>query len=244
MQFTLDEALLLLKRQVVESKRNFDAIGWLQREPLMELDAMEPLMTYLRDNDIHQYLYTNGVKATYKTIDKLASWGLNEIRFNLQATDFDAKIINRMAYAKKKIPWVLIETPMFSESYNNFVNKKDMILDTGVDQINTPELQICSMKKLDAFMKKEGPVYKHRRGYISPISSRHYTYDLIAQAETEDWDVIINDCSNDTKYYRGTGSLPLGIVTYLSAFELPFKCVAYLANMILEDGVEYEFFQG
>lgn len=244
MQFTQEEAMLLLSRQVVRNERTIDAIGWLQKEPLMEMEAMEPLMLYLSNNDIHQFMYTNGVKATQKIIDKLASWGLNELRFNLQATDFDDKIIERMAYAKKKIPWVLIETPMFSKSFNNFVKKKDMILDTGVDQLNLPELQICSMDKLPEFITQEGPVYKHRRGYVSPISSRHYTYDLIAQAETEDWNVIINDCSNDTKYYRGASSnMPLGVVNYLSAFELPFRSVAYLAKMVLEDGVEYEFFQ-
>jgi pyruvate formate-lyase activating enzyme-like uncharacterized protein len=246
MQYTLDETLTLLDRQLVNQVNPYPvtAVGWLQKEPLMELDAIEPVMTYIRDNKFHQYMYTNGVKATKKAIDKLADWGLNEIRFNLQATDFDDKVIKRMAYAKKKIPWVLIETPMFSLSYDNFVNKKDMILDTGVDQINLPELQICSMEKLPKYIQQEGPVYKHRRGYISPISSRHYTYDLIAQAETEDWDVIINDCSNDTKFYRGASPhMQLGIVNYQSAFELPFRCVAYLANMVLEPGVEYEFFQ-
>jgi pyruvate formate-lyase activating enzyme-like uncharacterized protein len=239
MSFTLDETIVLLDRQAGV----YGAIGWLQKEPLEELDAIEPVMKEIAKRGYHQYMYTNGVKATNKVIDKLVSWGLNELRFNLQATDFDTKIIDRIKYAKKKNIWTLIETPMFSRSYNNFIKHKERILDTGLCQINVPELQICAPDLIEHFEKTEGPVYKHRRGYVSPISSRHYTYDLIERAEAENWNVIINDCSNDTKFIRGANEkTPMGVVLYDSVFELPFRNVAYLANEVLEDGVTYEFF--
>ncbi len=239
MSYTLDEALLLLDRQLVQ----YDAVGWLQKEPLEELDTIEPLMKAIAKRGCHQFMYTNGVRATKEVINKLVSWGLNEIRFNLQATDFSPHIIARMKYARKKDIWTLIETPMFSRSYNNFMKHKERILDADVCQINLPELQICSPDVIKHFEKTEGPIYKHRRGYISPITSRHYTYDLIERAEAENWNVIINDCSNDTKFFRGvTDKTPLGLLLYESPMELPFTNVAYLANKVLEDGVTYEFF--
>lgn len=239
MDFTLDEVLALVGRQ----DKQYDAIGWLHREPLEELGAIEPVMVELAKRGHHQYMYTNGVKATKEVIDKLVSWGLNELRFNLQATDFSKKVINRMKYAKEKGIWTLIETPMFSKSYDNFVKHKERILDTGLDQINVPELQVCAPDLVDYFEETEGPVYKHRRGYVSPISSRHYVYDLIEMAEAENWNVVINDCSNDTKFLRGAiKSIPIGSLLYESSFELPFANVAYLASEVLEDGVTYEFF--
>jgi pyruvate formate-lyase activating enzyme-like uncharacterized protein len=200
-------------------------------------------MRELHKRGAHQYMYTNGILATYPVIDKLAEWGLDELRFNLQSSNFSDDVLDNMKYAAQKIQWVGIETPMYSKSYRNFIKHKDRILDSGIHQINLPELQICSLPLITHFEKTEGPVYKHRRGYISPISSRHYTYDLIELAEVEKWDVIINDCSNDTKFYRGAiPQAPLGMVNYDSAFELPFKNVLYLANQVLEEGVEYEFF--
>jgi pyruvate formate-lyase activating enzyme-like uncharacterized protein len=239
MQFTLDEILMLINRQA----HNFDAIGWLEKEPLEEIDNIEPVMRRLASIGMHQYMYTNGIHANRKNLDRLAEWGLDEIRFNLQASDFNPHIIKRIGYAKERFEWVLIETPMYSESYANFIKHKDAILETRLTQINLPELQICAPELLDSFVETEGPIYKHRRGYVSPISSRHYVYDLIELAEEEDWPVIINDCSNDTKYFRGAfPKASLGHLGYESSFELPFSYVMYLADQILEDGVEYEFF--
>lgn len=239
MTFTKDEALVMIARQASK----YDAIGWLQKEPLEEMDSIEPVMRRLSKMGLHQYMYTNGVHASRKNLDKLAEWGLNEIRFNLQSSNFNPKIIKRIGYAKERMPFVLIESPMYSKTYKNFLKHKDAILKTGLTQINLPELQICSLAFLSEFVDSDGPIYKHRRGYISPVSSRHYVYDLIETAEKEKWPVIINDCSNDTKFFRGAPSeAMLGFVAYESAFELPFPHVMYLADQILEDGVEYEFF--
>lgn len=237
--YTLDEMKLILDRQLLK----YTAIGWLQKEPLEEVDAIGPVMKHIAGLGKHQYMYTNGVKATFNVIDKLADWGLNELRFNLMSTNFSDEVIERMRYAKTKIPSVLIETPIYSKSYKLFVDKRGRILDTNLDQINIPELQICSTSYLDHFIATEGPVYKHRRGYISPISSRHYAYDLIELAEKEDWPVIINDCSNDTKFFRGVHEdLVLGMISYKGPFELPLENVAYLASQILKPGEVYEFF--
>jgi hypothetical protein len=236
--FTLDEAKLLLDRQKRPS-----AIGWLQKEPLEELDAIRELMLYIAQKGIHQYLYTNGVRANQGVLELLAEWGLNEIRFNLQSLDFNPYVLERLGFASDLFDWVLIETPIFSRSYDNFVKHKETILAAGVTQINLAELQICTPEMLSHFIETEGPVYKHRRGYISPISSRHYTYDLIEMAEKENWPLVINDCSNDTKFFRGASSgEKIGFVWYDNPFELPFEHVKYLMDQILEDGESYEFF--
>jgi pyruvate formate-lyase activating enzyme-like uncharacterized protein len=239
MSFTLDEVNLMLDRQAVK----YDAIGWLQKEPLEELDNIQPVMEKIAGLGVHQYMYTNGVHANKGVLEKLAEWGLNEIRFNLQATDFNPYVIESLGFASDLFSWTLIETPIYSKSYENYLKYKDDILATGLDQINMPELQICAVDLIDHFVETEGPVYKHRRGYVSPISSRHYTYSLIEMAEKESWPVMINDCSNDTKFFRGAPSeSPLGHVGYVSPFELPFKHIMYLVDQVMEEGVTYEFF--
>ncbi|MCD7873526.1 MAG: hypothetical protein LUH17_00705 [Acidaminococcaceae bacterium] len=39
-------------------------------------------------------------------------------------------------------------------------------------------------------------------GYISPIWSRELTLRFMAVADKEKWDLVVHDCSNDTKFAR------------------------------------------
>lgn len=240
--FTLEEMKMYVDKQSSSGVLKIDAVGWLQKEPLMELKSLQPLMRYIAEKGIHQYLYTNGVFADKETLKIVADCGLNEIRFNLEATSFSHAVINRMAYAKKLIDWVLIESPIYSKSFNNFKSNINRILDTGLNQINMAELQICHPKSADEFIASEGMLYKHRRGYISPASSRYYTYALIKQADDENWPIIINDCSNDTKYFRGAHTDNfLGVNNYGLSWQLRIEDVIKLAKVVFADGFDRKF---
>lgn len=190
----LTEMQLMLTKQIVDKVK---AIGWLDKEPLTDVDKMIPLMEFIPN---YQYLYTNGILATPDVLKRLRDAGLSEIRFNLQATDFSDDVLRNMEQACKIIENVAIETPIFSKSYKNIIKYKEFIKSIGVKQINLPELQL-NQKNLMLF-QKEGMIYRHRRGYTSPVSSRHYVYDIIELATKEKWDIVLNDCSNDTKFYR------------------------------------------
>jgi pyruvate formate-lyase activating enzyme-like uncharacterized protein len=194
---TEQELMLVLEKQIYHT---VDAIGWLHKEPLIHLDKMLRVMKQIPKA---QYLYTNGILADKDTAKKLADAGLNEIRFNLQATDFSELVLENMKNCIGLFDSVVIETPIYSKSYANFVKHKDFIRDSGIHQINTPELQVAP-NTIDLFEKTEGICYRHRKGYTSPLSSRHFTYDLIELAERENWNILINDCSNETKFYRDT----------------------------------------
>lgn len=191
-----DEMKLMLSKQVFDK---VTAIGWLDKEPLTDIDKMTKLMQHIPN---YQYLYTNGVLATPDVLKRLRDSGLTEIRFNLQATDFSDEVLKNMEHACKIIDNVAIETPVFSKSYKNILKYKAFINSIGVKQINLPELQLNPNNFL--LFKDEGNIYRNRRGYTSPVSSRHYVYDIIELAIKQSWDLVINDCSNDTKFYRDT----------------------------------------
>lgn len=46
-------------------------------------------------------------------------------------------------------------------------------------------------------------MYIYRGGYISPIWSRELTLKLMKIADEENWDLVVHDCSNYTKFARG-----------------------------------------
>ena len=51
-------------------------------------------------------------------------------------------------------------------------------------------------------------MYIARHGYISPIWSRELTLRFMAAAAKEKWNLVVHDCSNDTKFAR---DLNLGV---------------------------------
>ena len=45
-------------------------------------------------------------------------------------------------------------------------------------------------------------MYIARQGYISPIWSRELTLKFMKIADEENWDLVVHDCSNYTKFTR------------------------------------------
>lgn len=41
-----------------------------------------------------------------------------------------------------------------------------------------------------------------RQGYVSPIWSRELTLKLMKIASDENWNLVVHDCSNDTRFAR------------------------------------------
>lgn len=232
--FTVEELKLAFDKQ----GRDYNAVGWLHKEPLMEMRKMRPVMEYLASLGMHQYLYTNGVFAKQSNLEKLRDWGLDEIRFNPSATGFNKSVIKRIARAAKLFDWVAIEIPVYEQVYDDFIKNKDAILDTGVTHLNLAELQLNVM----TWSHYDGDptiLYRHRQGNLSPMNSREFIYDLIELAEEEMWPLVINDCSNDTKFYRDLveGQF-VGLSLYDPKMGVPSETFYWIIDNVIEDEVE------
>jgi hypothetical protein len=233
--FTLEELKVVFDKQ----GSSVDAVGWLYKEPLMEMEKMEPVMKYLSKLGHFQYLYTNGVFATPENLVKLHHWGLNEIRFNLSATHFSEKAIKNLAAAARLFEWIVIEIPVYEQVYDDFIENKDAILDTGLTHINLAELQL-NVNTWNHYDGDPTILYRHRFGNLSPVTSREFIYDIIELAEEEMWPLVINDCSNDTKYYRDLVADPEfpGISTYEPKMGVPSETFYWIIDNVIEDEVE------
>lgn len=234
--FTAEEIRFFIRKQALGY---FKAIGWLDKEPLMEIDKARPVMEYIAALGIWQYLYTNGLYANSGNLQKLKDWGLNEIRFNLAATNFAPGVIRNMEKATQYFPFVGIEMPVYKESYEGFLKKREWIVNSGISHINFAELH------LNEHNVKNFPdeiLYRHRGGNVSPISSREYTYNLIELAEEEGWEIFLNDCSNELKFFRdtpaGNEAVFPGNTTYGSKMFLPKSAYYYAIDNIIEDEVK------
>lgn len=175
-------------------------IAYVYLEPFIEIEKYYSVIKKFSDAGIYQHLYTNGTLATEETLKALGEAGLSEIRFNLGASGCSDHVINNIALAKKYIKNVGIETPMTPEFFHTFNKKKKKILATKLDFINCAELHL---NENNIFNYDGELMYIARHGYISPIWSRALTLEFMKQAVDEKWDLVVHDCSNDTKFARG-----------------------------------------
>ena len=174
-------------------------ISYVYLEPFMEIEKYYGIIRKFREAGIHQHMYTNGILVTEESAKALGEAGLDELRFNLGATNCSDRVIENMRIAGKYIPHIGIETPMTPEFFESFLQKKDRILATGVDFINCAELHLNA----NNIGNYEGEnMYICRHGYISPIRSRELTLKFMRIAGEEGWDIAVHDCSNHTKFAR------------------------------------------
>ncbi len=180
-------------------QRKPTGISYVYLEPFMEIEKYYPIIRKFHAAQIHQHLYTNGTLATGETLKALGEAGLDEIRFNLGASDCSDRVIANIAAAKKYIEHAGIETPMTPEFFKAFFNKKKAILDTRLDFINCAELHLNN-NNIDNYYGEN--MYISRHGYISPTWSRELTLKFMKIADDENWDLVVHDCSNSTKFAR------------------------------------------
>ena len=174
-------------------------ISYVYLEPFMEIEKYYPVIRKFSDAHIHQHLYTNGTLATEETLKALGEAGLDEIRFNLGASGCADSVIENIGIAKKYIKNVGIETPMTPAFFEAFFRKKQAILGTKLDFINCAELHL-NANNIGNYDGEN--MYISRHGYISPIWSRELTLRFMGTAAEENWDLVVHDCSNHTKFAR------------------------------------------
>jgi len=174
-------------------------ISYVYLEPFMEIEKYYPIIKKFKKAQIHQHLYTNGTLATEETLKALGEAGLDEIRFNLGASNCADKVIENIGLAKKYIKKVGIETPMTPEFFETFFKKRDAIFKTQVDFINCAELHL-NENNINNYYGEN--MYICRQGYISPTWSRELTLKFMKIADDEQWDLVVHDCSNHTKFAR------------------------------------------
>ncbi len=174
-------------------------VSYVYLEPFMEIEKYYSIIKKFSDAKVYQHLYTNGTLATEETLKALGEAGLNELRFNLGASSCSDKVIENIGLAKKYIKMVGIETPMTPELFEDFFKKKQAILDTKLDFINCAELHL-NENNIDNYYGEN--MYICRHGYISPIWSRELTLKFMKIADEENWDLVVHDCSNYTKFAR------------------------------------------
>ena len=165
----------------------------------MEIEKYYGVIRLFHEAGVHQHMYTNGIHANERNLAALADAGLDELRFNLGATNASDRVIENMRIAARLFPRTGIETPMTRSFHKAFMEKKARILESGIRFMNLAELHLNENNLLNYWGEN---LYFFFFFYLSPVCSRNLTLNVMREAGKEGWPVVVHDCSNHTKFAR------------------------------------------
>jgi pyruvate formate-lyase activating enzyme-like uncharacterized protein len=148
-------------------KKNIINLGISGGEPLLALDGVLESIRIVkqhRKNKSIIRLYTNGDLLNEGILKKLKQTGLDEIRFGIKYGDL--RILNKIILAKKYIPRVLMEGPVFPKS-EKFMKKL-------LHELNN--IKIFGINLLDLRCRYNVPLYK-KRGYLFDYKEKTPFYE-------------------------------------------------------------------
>ncbi len=167
----------------------------------LSLSGGEPLLTFDRSLDylkaaksafedtVHFWLYTNGLLATEEKMQMLADAGLNEIRFDIGATNYNLKFLKT---AIGKIPTVTVEIPAVPEKIELLKEKVKEMADLGVNFLNLHQLRMTA-HNLPKFAER-GYLLSHGEKVTVP-ESELTALKLIQYVKENEIPLPINYCS-------------------------------------------------
>ena len=115
-------------------------VGFSGGEPLLVLDNLLSHITAIRKefgSSMYLWMYTNGNLVNNSVLKRLREAGLNEIRFNLTARNYD---VTPVLLAKKDIPVVTVEIPAVPEEFESIKKLLFEWESIGVDFLNIHQL--------------------------------------------------------------------------------------------------------
>jgi pyruvate formate-lyase activating enzyme-like uncharacterized protein len=188
--------------EIVNQEIPLKGVSFSGGETLLYIDDFMQISSELtkRAPYIYKWIYTNGILVDDDNINIIRNVGIDEMRFNLAATNFDSKILNNIYRASKAIKRITVEIPSI-EIVRDKLLKQDMIteiINCGVTQLNLSELYTWTLNKDE----KEEDFYKNFFGAWTPKNSRIFTSEIIKHVIDEKLSILVNDCSIDSKHHQ------------------------------------------
>lgn len=207
-----------LKRVAEIDRGDIRGISFSGGEPFLQLDnanGSAGIYNWLDAiNEIHWYggwkpyvwMYTSGHYATEENVDKLVDNGMDEIRFDLAASNYSEDILKKMEMVRDKVGKLSVEVPVLGWQINKLLGVLKRLDDIGVDYINLHELQ---MSKGNWRYLSESGLVDQKMVYTIATDKSNFDlswtfylpslidiYTVIRYIEDNNLNLIYNDCSS------------------------------------------------
>lgn len=161
-------------------------------EPLLTVDRSIRFLSAVQKrfgNEIHKWLYTNGILLSEEILKRLKDAGLDEIRLNLFANNYD---VEKIRLASRYIDTVTVEIPAIPEDYDRLCDLLPKMIDSGVRFLNLHQLR-CTTYNFKKFIAR-GYTFLHGQD-ATVLESELTALKLIKYASESDIHLPVNYCS-------------------------------------------------
>jgi len=175
----------------------FKGVSFSGGEPLLVKDRVMQYLKAIRslcDPEIYTWMYTNGILSDEKVFRELADNGLNEIRFDIGATNYNLKGIKK---AKGLIPNITVEIPAIPEEKERLMKLLPEMINAGVTNLNLHQLRLTH-HNADKLLKHEYTYIPAERPIV--LESELAALEIMAYAKEAKLPIGINYCSFYFKY--------------------------------------------
>ena len=169
----------------------FKGVGLSGGEPFLTFDRTLGFLQALRrelGDTVYIWAYTNGIAATPEKLRAFADAGLDELRYNVVATDYSTE---RIRLAIGEIPRVTVEIPALPEHAEQLRKLIVELADLGVDHLNLHQLMIVGQNA----PRLDGRGYTFIQGPApGAMESELLALEMMCYALDEGLDLAINYC--------------------------------------------------
>ncbi|GET25007.1 radical SAM protein [Prolixibacter sp. NT017] len=123
-------------------KMGFKGVSFSGGEPFLTFERVKTFLKALRDafgNELYIWMYTNGILSTPQKLKELAELGLNEIRFDIGATNYNLKKVKQ---AIGIIPVVTVEVPAVPDELEQLKKAVKELAEAGLSHLNLHQMRL------------------------------------------------------------------------------------------------------
>lgn len=171
---------------------NFKGVSFSGGEPLLVPERVIDYLKQIRKKcspEVYVWMYTNGRLANESIFKKLASLGLDEVRFDIGANAYNLDKIN---YAKGIIKNISVEIPVVPEEKECLKKLLPDMVKAGVSNLNLHQLRLTEynapklLKRNYTYIAAEKPIV---------LESELAALEIIEYANKHHIEIGINYCS-------------------------------------------------
>lgn len=198
-------------KRVIDKNERIHGISFSGGEPFLYLDKIYEWLDFINENyshlNLYKWIYTNGELVTKENCVELKEHGINEIRFDLAATYYSDRSIDKIEYCKNIFDKISVEVPVEPWKTDKLIGSLKRLNDIGLDYLNLHELSICDDNKgrlVEGGYVDENMIYNAPTGdhYLPSLFD---VYKIIEYIEDNNMDIIYNDCSAKNMVFQTLG---------------------------------------
>lgn len=187
--FRTPEEYVALLRQF-----GFRGVGISGGEPFLAFDKLHQIVKAVKKEfgkKIYLWVYTNGDLVTQKKLELLRDAGLDELRVDIAAREYD---LSKLHLATKLLKTVSVEIPMIPEDLELLKSILPELDKIGVKHLNLHEMGY-SEHNFDQFLKRNYTLIPDLAGNHTVFESEQAALQLLEHALDSKLSLSINYCS-------------------------------------------------